>query len=181
MIRWWSPCVWLVPMTLPRLQRIEVAAGKKFLEVGMDEIAADEPTPLDVLTAHVSDGRAWTAVDGKEQPVGYILASRVDGLGHIDQVSVNPNLQGRGVGRALIDQVAAWAAAEHCRAVTLTTFSNVAWNRPLYEHLGFRVLEESEIGPELAATREHETALGLNPAIRVCMVREIAPAPPPGT
>ena len=76
MIRWSSPCVWLVPMTLPRCNESRSPPGRRFLEVGMDEIAADEPTPLDVLTAHVSDGRAWTAVDGKERPVGYLLASQ---------------------------------------------------------------------------------------------------------
>jgi hypothetical protein len=53
--------------------------------------------------------------------------------------------------------------------VTLTTFSDVAWNRPLYEHLGFRAMREHEIGPELRALRDTEAAHGLDPTTRVCM------------
>jgi hypothetical protein len=45
----------------------------------------------------------------------------------------------------------------------------VAWNRPLYEHLGFRVLDEQELGPELRVVRDRETADGLDPDVRVCM------------
>ena len=62
-----------------------------------------------------------------------------------------------------------WATETGRRSVTLTTFSHVPWNRPLYEHLGFRVLTEPEIGPELRALCEHEATLGLDPAVRVCM------------
>jgi hypothetical protein len=54
-------------------------------------------------------------------------------------------------------------------AVSLTSFAEVPWNRPLYEHLGFMVLAEDEIGPELRAVREAEAAHGLDPAERVCM------------
>ena len=37
------------------------------------------------------------------------------------------------------------------------------WNGPLYEHLGFRVLDESELGPEMLSRREHDVAGGLSP------------------
>jgi hypothetical protein len=73
------------------------------------------------------------------------------------------------VGRALLGRVAAWAADAGRPAVRLTTFAEVPWNRPLYEHLGFRVLAEDEIGPELRALRATEAAHGLDPATRVCM------------
>lgn len=58
-------------------------------------------------------------------------------------------------------------------AVTLTTFSDVSWNAPLYRHLGFRVLAEHEIGPQLQAARDAETAHGLDPTRRVCMRSEL--------
>ena len=36
-------------------------------------------------------------------------------------------------------------------AITLTTFTTVLWNAPLYTHLGFASIPEDEIGPELRA------------------------------
>lgn len=102
-----------------------------------------------------------------------MLVALVDGHAHIDQVSVAPEVQGQGIGRALIAEVARWAIGCGMTAVSLTTFSNVPWNMPLYERLGFRVLEEAEVGPQLRAVREHEGALGLDLTIRVCMQRDL--------
>jgi hypothetical protein len=59
-------------------------------------------------------------------------------------------------------------------AVTLTTFTDVAWNAPLYRHLGFRVLGEDELGPQLHGVRDKETSHRLDPARRVCMRWELA-------
>jgi len=87
--------------------------------------------------------------------------------------------QGQGVGWALIDHVDASASAEGRHALTLTTFADVPWNRPLYERLVSRVLPDAEIGPELPAVREHEASLGLDPRPRVSMRREGAARRPP--
>jgi len=143
----------------PAQQQIEIAAGKRFEEVEMSDVAGDEPPPLTLLAKYANEGRAWTAVDGDDCLPGYVLVSTVDGRAHIDQVSVSPEVQGQGIGRALIDQVARWALGLALTALTLTTFDSVLWNRPLYEHLGFRLLKVTEIGPELQALRKHETAL----------------------
>jgi hypothetical protein len=51
--------------------------------------------------------------------------------------------------------------------------SVVPWNAPLYRHLGFRDLDPGEVGPELAAVRDHEATLGLDPALRTCMRRPV--------
>jgi GNAT superfamily N-acetyltransferase len=151
------------------LRAIERAAGERFREVGLPDVADDEPPSLDTLAGYVSAGRAWVATGGDGQPVGYVLVDVVDGAAHVEQASVLPDRQGAGIGRALLDHVRAWAAESGRRAVTLTTFADVAWNRPLYEHLGFRVLDEGEIGPELRALVRAEAAHGLDPASRVCM------------
>jgi GNAT superfamily N-acetyltransferase len=84
-------------------------------------------------------------------------------------VSVLPHAQGTGVGRALIARVEEWARDEGYAAVTLTTFVDVPWNGPLYAHLGYRVLADDELGPELRAVRDEETRHGLDPDRRVCM------------
>jgi GNAT superfamily N-acetyltransferase len=153
----------------PVLQEIERRAGERFRDAGLDAVADDGPAPLGVLAAYAAAGRAWVAVDAGSHPVGYVLVDEVDGNAHVEQVSVVPDHQGRGVGRALVDHVRAWAVATGMPAVTLTTFTDVAWNAPLYRHLGFRVLADHEIGPGLRRRFEAEAASGLDPALRVCM------------
>ncbi len=153
----------------PALRRIEQEAGERFREVGLGAVADDEPASVDELGAYALDGRSWVAVDHADRPVGYVLVELVDGDAHIEQVSVAPDHQGQGVGRALLDRVRAWAVEHDCGALTLTTFDQVPWNRPLYEHLGFTVLTDDELGPGLRAVRDAEAAHGLDPATRVAM------------
>ena len=156
----------------PRLQEIELAAGAQFRTVGMDDIADDEPFTLDELAAYRHDGRSFVAeIDGVV--VGYIVIDIVGDAAHIEQVSVVPEAQGRGVGRALVGRAAAVAAERGLAALTLTTFRDVAWNAPLYAHLGFRLLADHELSAELRALRDRETAHGLDPSLRVCMRQEL--------
>jgi hypothetical protein len=71
----------------------------------------------------------------------------------------------------LIDEVGRWAAGRGLPALTLSTFRNVVFNGPYYARLGFRELVE--ITPGLAEIQREETAMGLDPAERVFMRREI--------
>ncbi|MGI8752326.1 MAG: GNAT family N-acetyltransferase [Acidimicrobiales bacterium] len=155
------------------LQEIERLAGARFRDVGMDAVADAAPASLEALGRYARAGRAWVAADEGCSPVGYILVDVVDGNAHVEQVSVRPDKQGRGLGRALLDRVWVWAADRGKPAITLTTFTDVPWNRPLYERLGFSVLQETEIGPELSARRDAETGHGLDPTTRVCMRRAV--------
>jgi GNAT superfamily N-acetyltransferase len=161
------------PSDTSRLQEIERLAGRQFADVGMPEIAAADPAPTEALARYAADGRSWVALDRDGEPVGYVLVDVVDGNAHVEQISVVPSHQGAGFGRALIDRVAAWAAAAGLPAITLTTFRDVPWNAPLYRHIGFRDLDDVEVGPELAAVRDHEATLGLDPAVRTCMRRPV--------
>jgi GNAT superfamily N-acetyltransferase len=155
------------------LRAIEWAAGQRFSEFGMAHIADDEPASSDVMATYVRAGRSWVATQPDDRPVGYVLVDELDGLAHIEQVSVLPDQQGNGHGRALVERVADWARATGRRGITLTTYGHIPWNRPLYEHLGFRVLDPAELGPELAARRADEAEAGMDPALRVVMRREI--------
>jgi GNAT superfamily N-acetyltransferase len=154
---------------LSTLREIEWDSGQKYREYGLDNVADDEPAPVEVLAGYADDGRAWIAVDDSGQTVGYILVDLIDGGGHIEQVSVAPAHQGQGVGRSLIEQVEIWAISKSLSALTLTTFGHVRWNRPLYEHLGFRVLAKNEITPGVQRVRAAETNHGLDPELRVVM------------
>ena len=159
---------------LTAAQEIERAAGLVFADVGMPEIAADEPLPAAELDRYRRAGLAWAAADQGDQPVGYLLAEPVDAALHVEQVSVHPRAARRGVGRALLEHAATHAAAHGLGALTLTTFADVPWNAPYYRRCGFRVLEEREWTPGLRAIREREAAHGLDRWPRVCMRRDLA-------
>jgi GNAT superfamily N-acetyltransferase len=152
---------------------IELDAGEAFRDLGLDTVADDEPPSSETLVAYAAAGRAWVAVETGDEPVGYVLVDNVDGAAHIEQVTVRRDRQGLGVGRALIDQVSTWAGGNGLAALTLTTFDEVPWNRPLYEHLGFRVLADAEVGPELQGLQTAEGIQGLDLAPRVAMRRDL--------
>jgi GNAT superfamily N-acetyltransferase len=158
---------------IPPMQAVERAAGALFAGIGMHDVANDAPLPTETLGRYTADGRAWVVADG-ERVVGYILADIVDGLAHIEQLSVHPEFGRRGIGRALVETVIAWARSHRLPAVTLLTFRAVPWNAPYYARLGFRPLEDSSLGPELRRLREHERELGLDVDARCAMRREIA-------
>ncbi len=156
------------------LREIERLAGERFRDVGLLEVAGAEPASVEALAAYAANGRSWVAVDGMDVPIGYVLVDVVDECAHIEQVSVRPDHQGAGVGRTLLERVRNWAAISGFSAITLTTFTDVPWNAPLYRHLGFRVLSEDELGRQLREVRAEETAHGLDPTKRVCMRLELA-------
>jgi GNAT superfamily N-acetyltransferase len=158
---------------LELLRRIERDAGRAFAEIGMAEIAADEPLSVGELEAFRADGRAWVAVDARDRPVAYLLSSVVDGCAHIDQVSVATAQAGRGLGAALIEHLAATALTEDRPALTLTAFRDVPWNAPYYRRLGFAIVEPSDQGPELAALVGREARTIPGDAPRVAMRRPL--------
>ena len=166
---------------LPRLQEIEVAAGTLFTGIGMRSVADDPPPPLDVLAAHQAAGTAWVSVDDRDRPVGYALALEVDGLGHLEQLSVAPAAGRQGRGASLLGVVCDWASARGAPAVTLSTFLDVPWNAPYYERFGFVVLGEDELTPGLLALRDHEVAGGLDVGRRAFMRRTLRAQPAKAT
>ncbi|MBB4711581.1 GNAT family N-acetyltransferase [Streptomyces luteogriseus] len=154
---------------LPALQDIERAAGAPFRDLGMPEIADDEPPALDMLERYRRVGHCWVAADEEAQPAAYLLAEAVDGALHIEQVSVHPRAARRGVGRALLAHAADRAREEGLTALTLTTFTEVPWNAPYYARLGFRPLPEADLTPGLREIRATEAGHGLDRWPRVCM------------
>ncbi|MFN0093099.1 MAG: GNAT family N-acetyltransferase [Acidimicrobiales bacterium] len=159
---------------LERIRVVEIEAGSLFRAVGLGSIADGDPPSVEWLAARLAHGSLWVAeLDGAV--VGYAAASVVDGEGHLDQVSVAPGAQRRGIGRRLVEQVCRWAANHGRDSVTLTTFRDVPWNGPYYERLGFVALTEGECGPELLAIRQAERDAGIDVAPRLAMRRHLPP------
>ena len=161
------------PDELDLLRDIERSAGQLFVDAGLDDIAAHEPETVENLAAYLQAGRAWVVVAGDGATAGYAVVDVVDGLAHLEQISVRPEYGGKGLGAALLEWVCAWAAQQHFAAVTLTTFSDLPFNAPFYAHHGFAVIDDDDLGPELRALRATEAAHGLDPARRVCMRRAV--------
>jgi hypothetical protein len=66
-----------------------------------------------------------------------------------------------------------WAEQQGLDTVTLTTFSDVPWNAPYYQRLGFRTLAEAEVSEGLRRIRKQEAARGLDAWPRVSMRRPV--------
>lgn len=156
------------------LRTLEVAAGSLFHDVGMTVVAEDEPPSIGELELAIAEGRIWIAEVVEDEPAGYAHGVFVDGHPHLEQVSVDPALQRRGVGRALVNVVADWARDQGATVLTLTTFRDVAWNAPLYERLAFVEIEPVDLSPGLRAVRDHEIDVGLDDAgPRIAMQRTL--------
>jgi GNAT superfamily N-acetyltransferase len=156
---------------LPALREIEQAAGQAFRPIGMASVADDELPTLESLRSYQRDGRAWVYAD--PDVVAYLIGELVDGAAHVEQVSVHPSVARRGIGRALIEELAGWGREHGARSMTLTTFVEVAWNGPYYERCGFHYLGPGELSPGLAAIREDEVARGLDRWPRAAMRRHL--------
>jgi GNAT superfamily N-acetyltransferase len=162
------------------MRAIEVDAGGRFRAIGLHVVADDPPPEPEALLGYITCGLAWIAEgradDGHPVPVGYALASTVDGEGHLDQVSVLEQATGRGIGSALVDVVLSWSAASGHPAVTLTTYGDVPWNGPWYARRGFVEVPDERLTPRLRAILERERAIGLEPPTRIAMRRAAAHA-----
>ncbi|WP_326586341.1 GNAT family N-acetyltransferase [Streptomyces sp. NBC_01294] len=161
------------PDELTVLQDVERAAGRCFRDIGMPEIADDEPLTTGELARYQRARLAWVAVDGADAPVAYLIADRVDGSLHVEQVSVHPDHARRGVGRSLLEHLAGLAVREEVPALTLTTFTEVPWNAPYYARCGFRLLNDAGLTPGLREIRAQEAAHGLDRWPRACMRRDL--------
>jgi GNAT superfamily N-acetyltransferase len=120
--------------------------------------------------ALIAAGGCWVAVDAEDRPVGFLNAG-IDGkMLHIWELDVHLDWQGRGIGRALLQQAIEESRQCGLAAVTLTTFRDVAWNAPFYRKSGFRILEAEGMDNRLAALLLDEAERGL-PADRRCAMR----------
>lgn len=156
------------------LQEIERRAGAPFAEVGMSAVADDEPPSWEVLQAFVSEGRAWVWPDENDHPIAYLILGLVDDQPHIDQVSVDPAHARARIGKRLIDHAVDWSKNNGRHEITLTTFTQVPWNGPYYERLGFSYIEPADEPPGLRAIRAAELAHGLDEWPRACMRADLA-------
>lgn len=100
--------------------------------------------------------------------VGFCRLERLDGHGHLSQVSVLPEAGQLGIGTALVAAACRGAEAAGHDRVTLTTFSEPAFNGPWYRRMGFEEVAPP-YGPELERLVASERSLAaLGPRVVLC-------------
>ena len=110
-------------------------------------------------------------VPGDIERVGFAVGQQRENHLHLALLAVTPNWGGRGIGRALVAQVLADARAKSKQCVTLTTFSDLPWNAPFYQSMGFEVIEVAEMTSFLQQILDTERGLGMHHrvAMRHCL------------
>jgi GNAT superfamily N-acetyltransferase len=158
---------------LPLISALEKSGEKQFRAAGMDRVADAPPSEPDAYRPALDDGRLLVAVDGRDTPLGFIRLEILDGDPHVEQVSVHPDHARQGIGASLLAAAEQLARARGHRRITLTTFRDVPWNGPYYTRLGWSIVGEADLPPELAAARRHERDLGFDEWPRQAMAKSL--------
>lgn len=156
---------------LGRLAGIERAAAAMFRESSHPRMA---DAPLSCEHIGTSDV-VWVACEPAGGPVGFAIVRAMPPAMHLQEIDVHPAHARHGIGAALIEAIACWAAEQGAERLTLTTFGDIPWNGPYYARLGFRRLSDHELSPALVEVRRAEQAAGLPMESRICMARVIDP------
>jgi GNAT superfamily N-acetyltransferase len=157
---------------LEELQEIERAAGTLFAQIGLSEVAESEPLPLDFLEEQQEAELVWVAAKEDGRPVGFMVATELEGTCYLEEISVHPAHGRLGIGKSLIEFLCGWARDNGYQAITLSTFQDVPWNAQYYSRLGFRILDANELSLGLRELLEEETREWA-PLKRVLMRREL--------
>ena len=153
------------------LPAIEQSAGELFRTApGLEWVADHGVTPADFYPPLIAAGTVWVVEAENSRLTGFVSAEAFGDVLHVWELAVSAEVQGRGLGRRLMQAARDHAVAAGLSALTLTTFRDVAWNAPFYERLGYRVPGDAELDERLASTLRGEIERGL-PAERRCAMR----------
>ncbi len=154
---------------LPKLPPIEERAAQRFLDSRHPQLATFPLFDPHQLAALVDAGNVWVATDSSDEPIGFAILGRIGSEAYLHEIDVEPSWSGRGVGRALLRRVAEQARARGHATLVLSTCTDVPWNAPFYERVGFVIVPRSRYGAELSALSERERMAGLPMESRVIM------------
>jgi GNAT superfamily N-acetyltransferase len=150
------------------LQALQLRAGILFRDAGLLAIADSPPTDAATFDASIRDDLLHVAMIA-DRLAGFTLALQSEADCHLEQMSVDPAFGRRGVGGVLLRHLVELARSRGCERVTLSTFSDLAWNGPFYERFGFAYVPSGDLTPALVDVRRLEAEAGLDMSRRAIM------------
>ncbi|MEM9880807.1 MAG: GNAT family N-acetyltransferase [Pseudomonadota bacterium] len=112
----------------------------------MDDIARAPPTPPHLYETCIAAERAWIA-DVEGAIAGFLTWMMQDGHQFITELHVDPRYQGARISAQLIGRLV---------RPSLSCFTEVPWNRPYYQRLGFRTVDPAALGAQHCAIAAEE-------------------------
>jgi ribosomal-protein-alanine acetyltransferase len=126
------------------IERLRAPVGDADRDALLALEAAAEPHPLGWAALGAEAARADGCLLGLRGDdatlVGFASGRLLAGTAHVLRLTVDPMLRRRGHGRALLDALVAWAAAEGADEVTLEVRAGNAAAVALYAGAGFAVV-----------------------------------------
>lgn len=146
---------------MPGIERAAAVAfvGEPAVDPARTRTAAD-------YTRLIRRGHCLVAHVG-EVMAGFLVAEPFRRELHIWEMDVAPAFQRRGIGAGLVRAAQIDARNTGFKALTLTTFRDLAWNAPFYAQLGFEEVTALDAHLRLSGELANEVDDGL-PANRRC-------------
>jgi len=157
------------PAELPQLGLLEDRAAQRFRDSAHPYAVHLPHFDVEQLVELQRAGTVWVAVDAGGTLLGFVIGGYLGEHAYVHELDVDLPYGRRGVGRALVRRVAAWAAERGHDLLLLSTFADVPWNAPFYERLGFTVVPTDDYDPVMRAQRRSDGSAGLKLDSRVMM------------
>jgi len=155
---------------LEALRAIEMDAVMALIDAGVPFPGEPHPLSSEQLAIYRMDGLLIVAADAEDTAVGFVAAEQVGDMLHIAEIDVLRVLQGKGIGRLLMQAAIDAARDRGLSAVALTTDRFVVFNYPFYRSLGFEEPEAEHMPAGLRAILDAEVANGMGADRRAGMV-----------
>lgn len=147
---------------IPHLSRIDAATDQQFIDAGHPELAGDgDYIPSDAAQRGIAESRILVA-DVESEIVGWAFLTRSSGELCLGQIAVDPEVQQQGIGSRLMATIIDNAKAAGERTIVLSTQSDLAWNQPWYERLGFKVVPVDQWTIDMASVAAEQGDEGLD-------------------
>jgi [ribosomal protein S18]-alanine N-acetyltransferase len=92
---------------------------------------------LDTLQRAFSQALTATVAESREGIIGYQLSTGHGQRAHLARLAVDPNMQGRGIGRALLSDLFAYLMRIGTTRLSVNTQSDNKFSLKLYKNMGF--------------------------------------------
>jgi GNAT superfamily N-acetyltransferase len=153
---------------LPVLPAIEASAAEAFRGTAHDKVADEAVSDWRSYLPLFREGSLWAA-EHSGVLAGFAAASVVPDALHVQELAVARPHQRNGLGTRLMQAVIDAARAGGLPAVTLTTFSDVIFNAPFYEGMGFSVVRSPSLRLQTILADEAARGLASRCAMRLSL------------